>query len=129
MHGKYLLDTSAAIRVLNDPRFLAARPDDTSETFLCLTVLGELLFGAANSMRPGANRNRVLELLRQCPLVDQDFYTAAHYGEIKASLRKRGRPIPDNDLWIAACALQYGLILATRDRHFDHVDGLNTETW
>ncbi|HEY4572503.1 MAG TPA: PIN domain-containing protein [Thermoanaerobaculia bacterium] len=42
---------------------------------------------------------------------------------------RKGRPIPENDIWIAASARQHGLTLATRDGHFDDVDGLITETW
>ena len=51
------------------------------------------------------------------------------YGEIKARLQTLGRPIPENDLWIAAAALRQGLTLASRDRHFRLVDGLDLEPW
>jgi len=46
---------------------------------------------------------------------------------IKASLRRKGKPIPENDIWIAALALQHDLIVATRDAHFNEVDSLLTE--
>ncbi len=55
--------------------------------------------------------------------------TSKYYGTIKAALRKKGRPIPENDIWISALALQHNLTLATRDKHFDEVDGLLTEKW
>jgi tRNA(fMet)-specific endonuclease VapC len=48
---------------------------------------------------------------------------------IKASLRRKGKPIPENDIWIAAIALQHDLIGATRNIHFNEVDGLSTERW
>jgi tRNA(fMet)-specific endonuclease VapC len=48
---------------------------------------------------------------------------------IKAALRTSGRMIPDNDIWIAASAMQHGLTLATRDQHFQAVDGLQTVSW
>ena len=56
-----------------------------------------------------------------------DFDTARLYGRIKAELRRKGKPIPENDIWIAAAAIQYGLTLVTRDRHFDFIDGLSRQ--
>ena len=58
-----------------------------------------------------------------------DLGTAAAYGQIKDELRLKGRPIPENDVWIAAVARQHGLILASRDDHFRSVDGLAVEAW
>jgi tRNA(fMet)-specific endonuclease VapC len=51
------------------------------------------------------------------------------YGEIKSSLRQKGKPIPDNDIWIAASARQHSLTLVTRDAHFDEIDDLARERW
>jgi tRNA(fMet)-specific endonuclease VapC len=50
--------------------------------------------------------------------------TADRYGRIMASLREKGRPIPTNDVWIAAHGLQTGAAVLTADRHFEQVDGL-----
>src|ERR671939_46553 len=58
-----------------------------------------------------------------------DHTTARQYGESKNALRAKGRPIPENGLWIAAVALQYSLTLATRDDHFREVDGLTIVKW
>ena len=58
-----------------------------------------------------------------------DEQTANEYGLIKISLRAKGRPIPDNDAWIAALARQYNLPLATRDEHFAEVEGVVLERW
>jgi tRNA(fMet)-specific endonuclease VapC len=55
--------------------------------------------------------------------------TAQYYGKIKDGLRLKGRPIPENDIWVAAAAMQYGLPVATRDAHFNEVDGLLVENW
>lgn len=116
MSGRYLPDTNVAIRVLNQEVDLEARRGSGLEAFLCLTVAGELLFGAAKSRQSEANRARVDRLIELCPLVPQDLGTAHRYGTLKAELRKKGRPIPENDLWIAACALQHELVVATLDR-------------
>ena len=58
-----------------------------------------------------------------------DLGTAHVYGEVKDELRLKGRPIPENDVWIAAVARQHGLMLVTRDEHFQHVNGLGVEGW
>ena len=58
-----------------------------------------------------------------------DAETARQYGEIKESLRAKGRPIPENDIWIAAIAFQYQLSLVTRDQHFSEIKGLAIKTW
>jgi tRNA(fMet)-specific endonuclease VapC len=58
-----------------------------------------------------------------------DEQTARQYGRISQQLRKKGRPIPQNDMWIAALALQHGLTLVTRDAHFSHIDGLLLQDW
>jgi len=71
----------------------------------------------------------VEEFAASCPLVGIDGATALGYGAVKTELKKKGRPIPENDLWIAACAIQYDLILVTRDGHFDPIGGLQLESW
>jgi tRNA(fMet)-specific endonuclease VapC len=58
-----------------------------------------------------------------------DAITAQHYGRIRNDLRAIGRPVPENDLWIAAIARQHGLTLVTRDQHFQHIVGLSLEMW
>ncbi len=129
MSGKYLLDTSVAIRVLNQKVDLQARRGLGLEIFVCPTVVGELVFGAEKSSNSEANRVRIDRLIELCPVVPQDLDTAYRYGAAKATLQRMGLPIPENDLWIAACALRHGLILVARDRHFGYVDGLQVEDW
>lgn len=59
-----------------------------------------------------------------------DWQTAREYGRLKHYLRARGRPIPDNDIWIAAIAKCYGLILVSRDRDFQEMGGeLTVAEW
>jgi tRNA(fMet)-specific endonuclease VapC len=129
MSGRYLLDTNIAIRILRREVDLEARRGSGLETFLSLTVVGELFFGVEKSRQPQQNRVKVNRLIELCPVVPQDLSTAHRYGTLKAALQQKGRPIPENDLWIAACALQHGLILATRDHHFEQIAGLRIEGW
>ena len=58
-----------------------------------------------------------------------DTDTARIYGDIKNRLKEKGQPIPENDIWIAAIAQQYTLILITKDTHFDLVENLKIESW
>jgi len=129
MSGRYLLDTNVAIRVLNQKVDLRSRQGGGMEVFLSLTVIGELLFGAEKSRDSEANRDRIYRLIEVCPLAPHDLETAARYGVVKALLQGKGRPIPENDIWIAACALRHGLTLVTGDGHFEYVDGLQFEAW
>ena len=98
------------------------------EVHLSTVVLGELLAGFAAGSRERRNREELTAFL-ESPRVRIDAVdegTADFYGRIFALLRRKGRPIPTNDLWIAAAALQHGLVLATRDDHFAAIEGLAT---
>lgn len=98
------------------------------EVHLSTVVLGELLAGFAAGSRERRNREELTAFL-ESPRVRIDAVdegTAGFYGRIFALLRRKGRPIPTNDLWIAAAALQHGLLLATRDDHFAAIEGLAT---
>ena len=98
------------------------------EIHLSTVVLGELLAGFAAGSREKRNREELTAFL-ESPRVRIDAVdeaTADYHGRIFALLRRKGRPIPTNDLWIAATALQHGLVLATRDDHFAAIEGLAT---
>ena len=92
-------------------------------------VVGELHYGARKSAHSAANLAKIDEFTAWVEIVNCDAQTARHYGEIKDRLRLRGRPIPDNDIWIAAVARQLRLPLASRDEHFKEVLGLTLSAW
>ena len=71
----------------------------------------------------------IRDLLTYAVVLYADQDTTEIYGQVKAELAQLGKPIPDNDLWIAAMARQYGLPLATRDAHFSAVPRLTTLAW
>ncbi len=101
----------------------------TEQIFVPAVVVGELYFGALKSRRQEANLKRVEEFTTASNVLPVDAGVARHYGEVRDGLRRVGRPIPENDLWIAATTLRHGLVLVTRDSHFDHVEGLRVERW
>jgi len=89
-------------------------------------ILGELLAGFRCGSKEQQNRDE-LDLFFDSPRVDFlsiDDGTAEFYAQIFVELKERGRPIPTNDLWLAASALQHGLALATYDEHFKNISGL-----
>ena len=93
---------------------------------ICCICIGELLSGFKGGTREKENRKELEEFLDaprvQIYSIDED--TSEFYAEILNSLRKKGRPIPTNDIWIAAVALQHGLKLFSKDHHFKYVPGL-----
>ena len=128
MPGSTLLDTTAVIALFAGEEAVRDRIART-DVLVPSTVLGELYYGALKSGRPANNLARIEEFAASVAVLACDRETARHYGQIKDGLRSKGRPIPENDIWIAAVALQHGLPLATRDEHFKEVDGLRVEKW
>ena len=129
MNGKYLLDTNIVIAIFAGDPGVLDRIARSNEVFLPTIVCGELYYGARKSTHVVANISRIDELAASSALVGCDINTSRHYGRIKNDLRTKGRPIPENDIWIAALARQHGLTLVSRDAHFDEVDDLSLEVW
>ena len=126
---RLLLDTSAyslAMRNTPDATELLRTAD---ELVLCPITIGELLAGFARGRNERENRRVLGEFIRtpRVRLATISFDTGEFYGRILNDLRQQGTPIPTNDIWIAACAMQDGAKLATADRHFLHVPGLICE--
>jgi len=92
-------------------------------------VAGELLFGALNSGLQARNYTRYEAFIDGALLLCVDRDTARHYAQLRLALKRAGRPIPENDIWIAALCLQHGLVLVTSDGHFADCPGLVTENW
>jgi tRNA(fMet)-specific endonuclease VapC len=98
------------------------------EAFASVVVIGELLYGARLSLNPDKNLALVGSFASSITVLSCDRVTAEAYARLKQGLRKKGRPIPDNDLWIAATAVQHGLTLFSSDAHFDGVDELDHQS-
>lgn len=129
MSGRYLLDTNIAIPLMAGDQGVADQLATADAVFMCCVVLGELYFGAHKSARARENLDRVERLAAASTVLSCDAETARVYGRIKDQLRAKGRPIPENDIWLAAVAVQHTLILVTRDDHYAHVEQLNTTRW
>jgi tRNA(fMet)-specific endonuclease VapC len=129
MNGRFLLDTNIVIAIFTKDAVVQTRIANAAEVFIPVTVIGELYYGAQKSTRVKSNLERIEEFAAINTILICDTETAQQYGEIKNGLRAKGKPIPENDVWIAAIAKQYGLIVATRDGHFGNVEGLLVEGW
>lgn len=127
--GDVLLDTSVVIPYFKGDAGLRASFLASPTLYLPLTVLGELHCGANLSQNPAKHVAQIQNFLAAVVLLPPNAATAEHYGRIRAQLAQAGTPIPENDIWIAALALEHQLPLAARDVHFDRVNGLQVLKW
>jgi predicted nucleic acid-binding protein len=91
--------------------------------------LGEYRFGLMKSTRRAALERWLEEIEAFCVILVPDAVTARHYAEIRYLLERTHMPIPYQDIWIAALALQNSLPVVTRDAHFDRVSGIRRIGW
>jgi predicted nucleic acid-binding protein len=120
---KVMLDTSAYSAFLRGNADIARLVQESDEIYLNPVVLGELIAGFIQGGREKKNRETLKDFLSssRVKVVDVDDETSERYAAIITYLRTRGTPIPTNDLWIAATAMQYGLKLLTTDAHYRNI--------
>ncbi len=123
------LDTNAAIAILNNSGAIQSWIAQFASVSVPIPVVGELRFGALKSKKPEENLQRIESLLANCDVLDVTLATAEVYARIRLQLKQDGKPIPENDVWIAASSVQHGLPLATSDEHFDAVRELEVVRW
>jgi tRNA(fMet)-specific endonuclease VapC len=129
MNGRYLLDTNVIIALFAEDRAVKDNLGEAGEVFVPSIAIGELCYGARKSARAKENLARIDEFAANNVVLGCDTETARRYGDVKNALRIRGRPIPENDIWIAAVALQHGLTLVTHDTHFGEIESLSIAAW
>jgi tRNA(fMet)-specific endonuclease VapC len=122
-----LLDTNIVIDLFAGEPLIAERLAGKSALFLPVPALGELYRGAFKSSRVDENLRRINTFRERVAVLNCDAETARWYGETKNDLAAKGKPIPENDLWIAAIARQHSLLLITRDAHFKSVSNLHLD--
>ena len=88
-------------------------------------TVGEILFGAYRNKWGSAKLEQIRARLRSATIVPYDWAVCQTYGELKARLQEAGKPVADNDLWIAACAVRHSIPLVSHNRaHFQNIPGL-----
>lgn len=127
--GNYLLDTNIVIAMVANDAAVQEGIRNAGEVYLAAPVIGELYYGARKSGKTAENVATIDLLTQRFPRLDCDLETAQWYGIIRNRLQRKGRPIPNNDIWISAIAIQHDLVLVTRDSHFDEVDTLQVQRW
>ncbi len=133
MRLRYLLDTNICIYIARN------RPDAVLKRFqklgvgeVAMSVIthGELCFGACKSRRLEEAQKALREMATMIPILPLTSQVGERYGEIRSELEKSGRPIGNNDIWIAAHALALGVVLVTNNaRAFARIPDLEVENW
>ena len=123
---RVLLDSNAYSRLMRGDDQTAAVVRDATEVLMSAVVIGELLYGFRNGSRFDRNASDLRSFLDNpyVSFVPVGPVTADRYSRIAVGLRARGNPIPTNDVWIAAHAMETGADLVSADRHFEAVDGI-----
>lgn len=128
--SRLVLDTSAYSRFRARDFRVRDLIAEAEAVLVPAAVLGELHGGFEAGTRSRENRQALAEFLAEpfVSVIDADASVARQYGRVYAALRRAGRPIPTNDIWIAASAIDRGGCLLTFDHDFDYVDGLDRLT-
>ena len=126
MNGK-LVDTNVIIRFFKGQTELFSLFDDMEKLYVSSVSVGELMYGAELSKKSDFNRENYFCFCKQMKVLYPDLEIAKSYGKIKASLKEKGKPIPENDIWIAATCHAADLTLITADSDFDFVDEISVE--
>ena len=124
-----ILDTNALSAAADSYPEVLAILAGADEIALPVIVLGEYRYGIAQSRNRADYEKWLHGLLPDCAVLEVNEETSRHYAAINVELRRAGKPIPTNDLWIAALARQHSLAILSRDQHFDWVPGNRRIDW
>jgi tRNA(fMet)-specific endonuclease VapC len=123
---RLLLDTNAYAALMRGHAGVADRVRRAEQVLLSAVVAGELIFGFRNGSRCEENMQDLADFLdhRHVAFLPVSLTTADRFGRIASLLRRKGKALPTNDIWIAAHAIESGAELLSSDRHFESIDGL-----
>jgi tRNA(fMet)-specific endonuclease VapC len=124
-----ILDTNAVSSLFTGISTLGEVLAGHPRHHLPVIVIGEYRFGLLQSRKRKHLEKLLHELIRESIVLDVDETTAEVYSRVREELRAKGRPIPENDVWIAALALQHAQAVVSRDEHFDSISELVRVGW
>ena len=124
-----ILDTNAFSSFAEGGPEVTARIVESERVAVPVIVLGEYRFGVLQSRLREMHEAWLRRMLPRFVRMPIDERTAVHYSEIRLEFKRAGKPIPVNDLWIAALCRQHGFDILSRDKHFDLVAGLRRISW
>jgi tRNA(fMet)-specific endonuclease VapC len=129
MNGSFILDTNIVIALFSNEASIVEQISKAERIFLPAIVVGELFYGAYNSHKSDQNTQTIAEFVQRVNILNCDHVTGKFYGQIKKELKDKGKPIPENDIWIIALAIQHKLKVVSRDIHFENVANLDLVKW
>lgn len=129
VNGRLAVDTNAVISYRAGVPEVCNLIEAADIILLSVVVLGELLYGAANSAKPQENEQIVRKFLAQSVVIPTDESIATCYASVRLRLKKMGSPIPENDIWVAAACLELDVTLLSRDVHFRYIPDLRVVGW
>ena len=124
-----ILDTNALSAFIDGEPAVGTRLAAEGRVALPVIVLGEFRYGIRGSRYQAKYEAWLGKYLPDFEILTVTEPTTRMYAQVRVALKKIGRPIPANDTWIAALALQHRLPVLSRDEHFDEVSGLRREAW
>lgn len=124
-----ILDANAVSAVFAGDEGVAAVLDGAVRHCVPAIVLGEYRYGLKRSRRRRSLESLLDRLERESIVLVVDGTTAKHYADVRDALRRQGRPIPENDVWIVALAIQHRQPIVSQDAHFDSVEGVKRISW
>ncbi len=126
-----LLDTSPIVAHIRKKISLYDFVDKSDQIFITIFTLGELQKGIYRADSMSKERARVNAFLHEVAILYPTADTAEHYGKVSGTLEAVGKRLPENDMWIAASAIETDTMLLSADRHFERVDNLKHQhiTW
>ena len=124
-----ILDTNALSAAADDDPAIIPLLARADQIAIPVIALGEYRYGIAQSRHRASYAEWLKGLLHDCLVLDANEPTTHYYAQITLELKQKGRPIPTNDIWIAALCRQHSLPLLSRDRHFDLVPGIRRIGW
>jgi tRNA(fMet)-specific endonuclease VapC len=124
-----ILDTNAVSALLAGDARLGDLLAETAKLHLPVVVIGEYRFGMLRSREKVSLTHLFDALIRESIVLRLEEKTTEHYAAVREELRRKGRPIPENDVWIAALARQFDLTIISRDQHFAEISSLRALSW
>ncbi len=126
MNGnKVLLDTNIIIDIFTGNQKVIQKVENIKIPLVSVITIGELYFGAEKSQHTKRHLKQINEFVNISDVLVINIATTKIYGKLKNELKIKGKPVPENDLWIAAICIQHKLSLMTNDKHFLVFDNLD----
>ena len=124
-----ILDTNALSAFFDGEQALVDLLSEQPGLYLPVIVLGEYQYGLRASRLKKAREPHLLAFAKTCTVLPILESSVSFYATIRDGLRRAGTPVPENDIWIAALAMEYQLTVLTQDKHFSKIKQIKIRSW